>query len=155
MKLISSRLSFGYKLFPYMFTAILGFIVIMLLRYDAFRQAPWLLAGLIFIGVVGYSGNKEMSELADADYDGGHYLLVRKDGREETFLLSNSDLVEFSVRRDGAAPRITLRLATPGAFGPEIVFAPPPRFFFGDRGPIETAGDLSARVAKAEPETSR
>jgi hypothetical protein len=152
MKLISSRLSFGYKLFPYIFTSILGFIVIMLLKYGAFRQAPWLLVVPIFIGLVGYSGNKEMSELADAVYDCGDYLLVRKNGREETVLFSNIVEVGFSVHRNGAAPRITLRLVTPGAFGPEIVFAPPPRFFFGGRGPNETADDLSARVAKTGPE---
>ncbi|HVO32631.1 MAG TPA: hypothetical protein VMU17_01870, partial [Elusimicrobiota bacterium] len=107
MKLISSRLSYGYKLFPYMFAAILGFIVIMLLRSGALRQAPWLLAAPIFIGLAGYSGNKEMSELADAVYDCGDYLRVKKDGREETVPLSNIDLVEFSVHRNGAAPRIT------------------------------------------------
>ena len=150
MKLISSKVSFGNKIFPYLFFGFLGFFVVMLLIHGAYREAPLFLAVPAMIAFAGYSAWKTtMADLADQVYDGGDYLLIRKDGREETVLFSNILNVDFTIHRRGAAPRIALTLRTPGKFGNEITFAPPRRFSWGFTSRCDLADDLLSRAEKA------
>jgi hypothetical protein len=76
--------------------------------------------------------------------------LVKKRGEEDTVPLSNIINVNFSTFRRGERPRITLTLSSPGKFGTEISFAPPPNIIFPRRN--EIAEDLLARAHKVRSE---
>ena len=70
---------------------------------------------------------KVISGLVDEVVDEGDALLVRNDHREERISLSDIAKVRYgSLFNPG---KVTLTLSKPGAFGTEIAFLPPTRFF--------------------------
>jgi len=116
----------------------------------ALQKAPMFLVFPCAVAVGGYYVWKvNIRDLMDEVYDCGDYLLVKKGNEEDTVLLSNIINVNFSTARDGAQGRITLTLDTPGKFGTEIRFAPPPHIYIGIPRRSEIAEDLSARAYKA------
>jgi hypothetical protein len=102
------------------------------------------------MAVLGYQWwATKVRTLLDEVNDCGDYLLVKKRGEDDAVPLSNIINVNFSTARDGAQGRITLALATPGKFGIEITFAPPPHIYIGFPRRNEIAEDLRARAAQA------
>jgi len=81
-------------------------------------------------------------DCVDDVFDCGDHLLVKKSGREETVLLSNIINLNLSTNPQNISARITLRLASPGKFGTEITFSPPPQIYMGFPPRNEIAEDL-------------
>jgi len=148
MKQISNPGSFGYKIFPYAFCGGLAVMAILLLTHGALRTDPMSVVVPCVMAVIGFiSWKSTMQNLADAVYDAGDFLLVRKDGQEETIPFSHIINVNFAANRSGA--RITLSLDPPGKFGPEVMFVPPARFYWSAFPKNEIAEDLVARSEAA------
>ena len=148
MKRISTPYTLVIKLFPFLFCGFCAFFLILLLLNGVFQKAPIFLAVPCAMAIAGYySWKANFRDLMDEVYDCGDYLLVKKRGEEDTVPLSNIINVNFSTFRRGERPRITLTLSSPGKFGTEISFAPPPNISFPRRN--QTAEDLLARAAKA------
>lgn len=148
IKKISTPYTFVIKLFPFLFLGFCTFFLILLLMNGVLRKAPLFLVVPCAIAVAGYySWKANFRDLMDEVYDCGDYLLIKKRGEEDTVPLSNIINVNFSTFRRGERPRITLTLASPGKFGTEISFAPPPNISFPRRN--QTAEDLLARAEKA------
>jgi hypothetical protein len=149
MKKISNPGSgFANRAFPFLFSGFLAFLTIMALMQGALTQAPMLVIVPVFMSVVGYlTWKTNMQNLADEVFDAGDFLLVRKNGQEETVPFSNIINVNFTVNRSGS--RITLTLDQPGKFGAEIVFAPPSQFYWTSFPKNAIAEDLVSRAEKA------
>lgn len=146
MKRISTPYTFSLKVVPFVFVGICVFIVSLLLANGAWRQNRPFLIIPVLMGIVGwYFARSNLRDLMDEVDDFGDHLVVRKGGEEETILLTNISNVNFNVK----PPRITLTLASPGKFGSEISFAPPPQLYFGPIPQNDIAKDLIARTAKA------
>jgi hypothetical protein len=98
--------------------------------------------------VVGYFYWKlSIRDLMDEVFDCGDSLLVRKNGEEDRIPLSN--IMNVSYTRANKSSRIILTLVTPGKFGTEIMFAPPPEIYFNPNPRNEIAQDLIARCGQA------
>ena len=152
-KRISTPYTFAIKLAPFLFLGFLAFLFVLLLMNGALQKAPMFLVMPCVMAVLGYLWWKtNVRNLADEVDDCGDYLLVKKRGQEDTVLFSNITDVNFSTARDGAQGRITLTLATPGKFGTEITFAPPPHIYISFPRRNEIAEDLLARADKARSE---
>lgn len=150
MKRISTPYTFSLKIFPFVFFGFLAFFFFLLLRNGAYQKAPMFLLVPCVMAVIGYQWWKTtLRDLVDEVDDCGDYLLVKKRGEEDTVLLSNIINVNFSTDPRGVAARITLRLASPGKFGTEISFAPPPQIHMSFPRRNEIAEDLLARADKA------
>jgi hypothetical protein len=150
MKRISTKYSFSIKLFPFVFFGFLAFFFYLLLVNGAPKQAPIFLVILCAMAAFGYLFWKQnYRDLADEVDDCGDYLLVRKQGEEDTVPLSNITNVNFSVDRRGTNARITLTLDSPGRFGSQIAFKPPPHIYVSPSPRNEVAEDLLARAHKA------
>jgi hypothetical protein len=150
MKKISTPYTFSIKIFPFVFFGFLAFLFFLLLINGAYEKSPMFLVAVGVIAVLGFYHTKtSRRNLVDEVYDCGDFLLVRKRGEEDTVLLSNITNVNFSTDQRGVAARITLRLASPGKFGTEISFAPPPQIYIGSPRRSEVAEDLLARADKA------
>jgi len=150
MQRISTPYTFSLKIFPFMFFGFLAFMFFLLLINGAYQKAPMFLVTIGVMTVVGlYSWKMSRQDLVDEVDDHGDYLLVRKHGAEDTVLLSNIINVNFSTDRDGTSARITLTLDSPGKFGKEISFAPPPQIYLGFPSRNKIAEDLLARADKA------
>ncbi len=148
MKRISNPFTFALKMLPFLICGFSAFIAVLVLMNGALQKAPMFLVFPCVVAVGGYYVWKvNIRDLMDEVYDCGDYLLVKKRGEEDTVLLSNINYVNFSTDRRGAQRRIHLRLDTPGKFGTEISFAPPPNIFFPRRN--EIAEDLVVRADKA------
>jgi hypothetical protein len=148
MKRISNPFTFALKMSPFLFFGLSAFIVVLVLRNGALQKAPMFLVFPFAIAFFGYYAWKaNIRDLMDEVYDCGDYLLVKRSGQQDTVLISNINYVYFSTDRRGAQRRIHLRLDTPGKFGTELSFAPPPNLFFPRRS--EIAEDLIARSDKA------
>jgi hypothetical protein len=82
--------------------------------------------------------------LADAVYDGGDHLLIRRGGVEESVPLSSiKEVLDWTFFRP---PRITLRFDTPGKFGPKIAFLPATGVTLSPFAASSVADDLIKRV---------
>jgi hypothetical protein len=84
--------------------------------------------------------------LADTVDDAGDALLVRRGGVEQRVALD--DVLDVAMAH-GNPPRIVLRLRTPGRFGDEIVFLPPPGVRAGVAARPPLADELIARIDRA------
>jgi hypothetical protein len=150
MQRISTPYTFSIKSFPFVFFGFLAFFAFLLLINGALQKAPMFLVVVVVMAVIGFYSTKESRrDLVDEVDDWGDYLLVKKHGEENTVLLSNIINVNFSTDGGGASARITLTLASPGKFGTEISFAPPPKIYIGFPCRNEIAEDLLARADKA------
>jgi hypothetical protein len=150
MKRISTKLTFAIKLTPFVFLGFLALFFVLLLMNGALQRAPILFVLPCVMAVFGYQYWKTSTRnLVDEVDDCGDYLLVKRRGEEDTVLLSTITNVSFSTDRRGAQARITLRLASPGKFGTEVSFAPPPHIYMGFPRRNEIAEDLLARADKA------
>lgn len=150
-KRISTPYTFALKqLTPLLYFGLLAFMFVLLLMNGALQRAPMFLVVLCVMAALGYVWWKtQVQNLVDEVNDCGNYLLVKKGNEEDTVLLSNIINVNFSTARDGAQGRITLTLDTPGKFGTEITFAPPPHIYMSIPRRSEIAEDLSARAYNA------
>ena len=146
MKRISTPYTFSVKMFPFLFFGFLAFFAFLLVANGAYETNPMFLVVLGVMAVIGYFSTKtSLQNVVDEVYDCGDFLLVRKRGEEDNIPLSNIMNVNFN----GKPARITLTLATPGKFGSEISFAPPPQIYVGAYPKNEIAGDLIARAGQA------
>ena len=150
MKRISTPYMFSFKLLPFLFFGFVGFFLFLILINRVYKTAPIFLLVPCVMLVFGYQWWKtSVRDLADEVDDCGDYLLIKKRGEEDTVLLSNISNVNFTTARDGANGRITLTLGSPGKFGTEISFAPPPHIYLGYPRKNEVAEDLLTRAHKA------
>jgi hypothetical protein len=151
MKKISSRSLFVTKrVFPFLWFGILAFTAIVGILSKAYDKAPMLLVVPGVLAVFGYFLMKKLVwDLVDEVYDYGDYLLIKNRGQEERISLSN--IMNVSATMMVNPPRITLRLVTPGRFGPEIAFSPVRPFNLTPFAKNAVAEDLIARVYKARP----
>ncbi|HXW93819.1 MAG TPA: hypothetical protein VEK33_24930 [Terriglobales bacterium] len=150
MQRISTPYTFSLKFFPFLFFGFLAFVFFLLLINGAYEKAPMFLVMVGVLAVIGLcSWNVSRRDIVDEVDDCGDYLLIRKRGDEDTVLFSNIINVNFSTDRDGTSARITLTLDSPGKFGKEITFAPPPQIYLGFPSRNKIAEDLLARADKA------
>jgi hypothetical protein len=107
-----------------------------LVEFVPFIVVPLLLAAF------GYGLMKRnVFDLVDEVWDAGSDLIVKNKDQEDRIALK--DVVNVNYDRSNPS-RVTLMLREPSAFGSEISFAPPYRFFFWSMPPI--ARDLIARI---------
>jgi hypothetical protein len=145
MKQISRSMFFYKKVFP---VAWFGFIAFFILTVAVSRQNLILLAGPVFMAVLGFLlMQKLLWVLVDDVYDCGDFLRVRNHGDEENVALSN--IMNVSATTAINPPRITLRLVHPGKFGPEIAFSPLTQFTLNPFAKNQVAEDLIVRVDQA------
>jgi len=150
MKRISTPYTFSIKALPFMFVGICAVVFALMLLRGAFQTKPTLLLWPCGMAVIGYCFAKLNSYgLVDEVYDCGDSILVRKNGLEDRISLSNIINVNFNAQ----PARITVRLSTPGRFGQQISFAPPPQVYVGPLPSNEIAEDLLVRASQARRST--
>jgi hypothetical protein len=149
MQRISTPYASSSKIYPYIFFSVLAVVFVLLLMSGAYQASPILLVAMGFMAVVGFLMTIAGRDCVDEVFDCGDHLLVRKSGVEDTVPLGNIVNVNFSKDPENMTTRITLRLATPGKFGTEITFAPPPKMYFRSPPKNEIAEDLITRVDRA------
>jgi len=135
---------------PYIFFGLLGLLFFALLMSGAYEASPMLLVGVGVMAVWGFCCMlSSQRDCVDDVFDCGDDLLVKKSGEEDTVPFSNIINVNFSKNPQNISAQITLRLASPGKFGTEISFAPPPKIYLGFPPRNEIAEDLLVRAEKA------
>ena len=150
MQRISAPYTPPIKIGPFVFFGLLGLLLFLLLMNGAYQTSPMLLVGVGVMAVYGVCTMRaSRRDCVDDVLDCGDYLLVRKSGEEDTVQLSNIINVNFSKNPQNISAQITLRLASPGKFGTEISFAPPPKIYWGFPPRSEIAEDLLVRAEKA------
>ena len=128
-----------------MFFGFLAFFFWLLMVNGAYKQAPMLLVVVCVMSVIGYYQTKTLRRnLVDEVFDCGDSLLLRKGNEEDAIPLSNIANVNFTARPS----RITLTLTTPGKFGTEVAFVPPPQIYFSAIPENEIASDLITRTVQ-------
>jgi uncharacterized membrane protein YobD (UPF0266 family) len=138
------------KFGSFIFFGLLGLLFVALLMSGAYETSPMLLVGVGIMTVYGIcSMQASRQDCADEVFDCGDHLLVKKSGEEDTVPLSNIVNVNFSKNPQNISAQITLRLASPGKFGTEISFAPPPRIYLRFPPRNEIAEDLIVRAEQA------
>ena len=138
------------KIGPYVFFGLLGLLLFLLLMNGAYETSPMLLVAVGALAVYGVcSMRASRGDCVDDVFDCGDHLLVKKSGEEDTVPFSNIINVNFSKNPQNISAQITLRLASPGKFGTEISFAPPPKIYLGFPPRNEIAEDLLVRADKA------
>jgi hypothetical protein len=148
MTKISANLFFLRKVFPLIFFGAPAIAITAAIWGGVYKKAPPVLVVPCALAIVGYVVMKKLVwDLMDEVYDCGDHLLVKKGDEEERIPLSSIINVGASIGVN--PPRISLRLATPGRFGDEVVFSPVRTFTLNPfaRNPI--AEDLIVRVDKA------
>jgi hypothetical protein len=150
MKRISTPYTFAIKLFPLLFFGICASFLVLVLMSGALQKAPLFVVAPCLMAAAGYySWKTNLRDLMDEVDDCGDYLLVKKRNEEDTVLFSNIVGVDFSTAKDGAQARITLKLDTPGKFGTQISFKPPPQIYLSFPHRNEIADDLRDRAHSA------
>jgi hypothetical protein len=153
-KRISSRNTFFLKrLFPPLWFGVLGLVVLGALvgALHGTRATPLalILVGPLIMMVLGYALMRRLVfDLADAVYDEGQALRVRRGSQEEHIALEN--IMNISYAGLTNPPRVTLTLRQPGQLGREITFSPIQKLFgplLRTSNPIVT--DLIERVDAA------
>ena len=149
MKQLSSRRAWFYKrVFPVFWFGMLGVVVTSMLVGGAGFRHPEMLIGPCVLAVIGFVLMKRIIwDLVDEVLDAGDYLIVRNGGHEDHVALSN--IMNVSATTMMNPPRITLRLVTPGKFGPEISFSPLVPFGFRLSRRNAVADDLIERAYRA------
>jgi hypothetical protein len=149
MRRISSAQTFLMKkIVPVLWLCVLVAIFATGFTQGAFRREPWLLVMPLILLMVGISVYRKMIwDLADEVHDGGDFLKVRKGNEEDTIPLAG--IINVSASTHMNPPRITLKLATPGRFGDEVVFSPIKPFSFNVFAKNPTAEDRIMRVDAA------
>ncbi|HEY7654025.1 MAG TPA: hypothetical protein VIG07_14480 [Methylomirabilota bacterium] len=151
MKKISTPYTFSFKIFPFLFFGFLVVIFSLMLMAGALKETPMLVVVPCAMAAIGYFLMKMvLGNLVDEVYDCDDFLLVRKGGAEERIPLSDIINVNFAMNQRPA--RITLTLASPGKFGREISFSPPPEIHLNPFLRNEIAEELIARAHKARSE---
>jgi hypothetical protein len=149
MQRISNPYESSFKFAPFIFYGVLAVATVLLVRSGAYQLSPMLLVGMGIMAVIGTAMTLSRRDCVDHVFDCGDHLVVRKDGQEDTVPLVNIINVNFSKNPENMSARITLRLATPGKFGAEISFSPPPQIYFGFPPKNEIAEDLLVRADRA------
>jgi hypothetical protein len=150
MHRISTPYPSHIKIGPYLFYGLLAVVFVLLLRSGAYELSPMLLVAMGVMAVIGAGFVRSaLRDCVEEVYDCGDHLLVRKAGEEDTVPLGNIINVNFSKNPENMSARITLRLATPGKFGTEITFAPPPKLYIAFPPRNEIAEDLLVRADRA------
>jgi uncharacterized membrane protein YobD (UPF0266 family) len=150
MPRISAPYTPPVKIGPFVFFGLLGLLLVLLLMSGAYETSPMLLVGVGVMAVYGVcSMRTSRGDCVDDVFDCGDHLLVKKSGEEDTIPFSNIINVNFSKNPQNISAQITLRLASPGKFGIEISFAPPPKIYLGFPPSNEIAEDLLVRAEKA------
>ena len=141
MKKISTSLTFlNKRIFPLFWFGMLAVMFLVAGTQDLVSLIP--LVGMFTVGFILF--RKMVWDLADEVYDCGPHLIVRKGDEEDLVPLTN--IMNVSVSSFHNPPRITLRLITPGRFGPEIAFSPTIVFTFNPFAKNAVAEDLIQRV---------
>ncbi|HUK24626.1 MAG TPA: hypothetical protein VLV49_08605 [Terriglobales bacterium] len=152
MKRISTPYTFSLRVFPFIFVGFCAVFVSFLLVNGAWeKNRPMVVIPCVMAILGWYFARANLRDLVDEVEDCGEYLLVRKNGEEDTVLLSNIANVNFNPK----PPRITLTLASPGKFGTQISFAPPPQMYLSAVPHNKIADDLIARTTKARAASAR
>jgi uncharacterized membrane protein YobD (UPF0266 family) len=150
MQRLSTPYTSSIKIGSFVFFGLLGLLFLSLLMSGAYELSPLLLVGVGIMAVYGVcSLRMSRGDCVDDVFDCGDHLLVKKSGLEDTVPFSNIVKVNFSKNPQNISAQITLRLASPGKFGTEISFAPPPKIYLGFPPRNEIAEDLFARAEKA------
>ncbi len=150
MQRISAPYTPPIKIGPFVFFGLLALLLFLLLMSGAYETSPMLLVGVGVMAVYGvYSMHASRRDCVDDVFDCGDHLLVKKSGEEDTVPFSNIVNVNFSKNPQNLSAQITLRLASPGKFGTEISFVPPPKIYLGFPPRNEIAEDLLVRAEKA------
>ena len=146
MKKISTPYMFSIKALSFIFVGSCAFVLALMLLNGVYERSPRLLFVPCVMAIIGYLFAKMNNQgLVDEVYDCGNHLLVQKHGEEDRIPLANIMNVNFNVK----PARITLTLATPGKFGTQISFAPPPQVYISPVPENEIAQDLLARTVTA------
>jgi hypothetical protein len=146
MKRISSPYMSSIKVSPYLVPGLATIVFVIMLWSGAYRTSPLVLIVPPGMAVIAYvQARTSARNLADEVFDCGDSLLVRRKGEEERIPMASIINVNFNT----PPSRIRLTLGTPGKFGQEIVFAPPPQVYFGPNPENEVARDLMVRASQA------
>lgn len=150
MKKISSSLTVVMKkIFPAFWFGILAIFLIFGLTSGAADRDPMFLIVPVLMAAIGYFAMKKFVWiLVDEVYDCGDFLLVRNRGDEDRISLANIVNVDPSTFVN--PPRITLRLASPGKWGTEVVFSPIRSAVLNPFAKNAIAQDLIVRVDRAK-----
>ena len=124
MKKISSNLTVvNKKIFPAFWFGVLAIFVVSSLVSGAAHHDSMFVIVPVLMAILGYVLMKKLVwHLADEVYDCGDFLLIRNRGEEDRITLA--DVMNVSASMFTNPPRITLRLAHPSKWGPEIAFIP-------------------------------
>jgi hypothetical protein len=148
MRRLSSRMTFFYKrIFPAVWFGILAISLIasaanVLGHHTGTLPAPALIMPIVMAGF-GFTLFKKLCwDLADEVFDGGTFLLVRRNRIEEKIDLR--DIVNVSASVMVSPPRITLLLRQDSLLGKEITFSPPAALIPSTRSAV--ADELIQRV---------
>jgi hypothetical protein len=147
---ISSKWTMFHKwIFPAMWFGGLIYFVVSSWAMNEQTTDPMIFVVPVIMAIFGVVLMKKLIwDLADAVYDCGDSLLVRKRGMEERIHLSN--IINVSVSTMSNPPRITLRLDKPGRLGNEIAFSPVfPAISFNPFPKSKVGDDLIVRVDRA------
>ena len=128
MERISSRFTFVSKwVFPVAWFGFLLFFIGDTLADGTINEDPVFLLAPVFMVIVGFFIMKFLVwDLADAVYDHGTYLVVRRNGKEAQIQLSNG--MNVSATSFVNPPRVTLRLVEPSQLGLSVSFSPKSSF---------------------------
>ena len=152
---ISLRSTFLMKwLFPLFWFGFLIFFLVESLTYEE-REGDMLFIAVIGVmAVMGYFFFKALLwDLADAVYDQGAYLLVRR-GRVEDRIPFENIMNVSAPPPLMSPPRITIRLVKPSVFGRHISFSPksnPLRFFLSSKNLVAEQLMERAYAARGRP----
>lgn len=151
-KLISLRYIYFVK---WIVPALLGFGFVgflLLWAYPGVFDPLQMLATLLALVVCVMTLRKTIWCLADAVYDCGDFLLVRRGKIEENVFLY--DITDVKVRTFYRPFRVILRLNHRGRFGNEIAFSPSKASMWNPFARIDVADDLMQRAEKARAKKS-
>ena len=122
MQTISATETFFHKrVFPAIWFGFLAVSFVIALSSGAVSKSPMFLMVPIGMSIFGFLLMRHLVfDLVDEVLDGGDHLVVRNAGREIQVLIA--DIINVSTSLAQNPPRVTLKLANPSEFGPEIAF---------------------------------
>jgi hypothetical protein len=149
MTKISSAMTGYYKRgFPLIWFGFLAFFIATSISAGVTEKDILFLVVPCIMAVAGFFMMKKFVwDLADQVEDGGDFLLVKNNGKEDRIKLTN--IMNVSTTTNVNPPRITLRLIKPGVFGNEIAFSQASDFSLNPFSKNKIAEDLIVRVDQA------
>ena len=146
---ISSSFTFVNKwLFPIVWFGFLAFFIGEAVLDGTVSTEPLFIFGPLFMAVIGFLVMRLLVwDLADAVYDCGDHLLVRKGGEEVRIDLKN--VMNVSSTTMVNPPRVTLRLVKPSSLGSAISFSPKTNFSVNPFAKNPVAESLMERAYSA------